>query len=251
MPQLAADIEALREHLGLDRVAVAGHSFGGFVAQEYAVTFPDRLTHLLPFDTSPGAFEPNRRELAARPDPSMTIPNNSPPSEQQFSNMPATNEEFASGFDRIIRGYLRSADAIQAAKTLDEGMIYRVDAMRAGFAAFAGWSVVGKLGAIGCPTLVTCGRFDLHTPPECAVRIAGEIPGAELAWFENSGALPVARGAGPVLRCRSKVRPCLKRRSTVRRSITNDAARASRASLCTVRGSTTRTSRRRSAPSKT
>src|SRR5688572_23256339 len=45
MGQLAADVDALRAHLGLERVAVFGHSYGGFVGLEYALTYPARLTH--------------------------------------------------------------------------------------------------------------------------------------------------------------------------------------------------------------
>jgi proline iminopeptidase len=35
--QLAADADALRSHLGFARVAVMGHSYGGFIALEYAL----------------------------------------------------------------------------------------------------------------------------------------------------------------------------------------------------------------------
>ena len=32
----AADADALREHLGYDQILLFGHSYGGFLAQEYA-----------------------------------------------------------------------------------------------------------------------------------------------------------------------------------------------------------------------
>ncbi len=48
-----ADIESLRESLGLDRVYLLGHSHGGFVAQAYAIAHGDHLLGLVLYDTSP------------------------------------------------------------------------------------------------------------------------------------------------------------------------------------------------------
>src|SRR5512132_4299777 len=48
---LTADADALRERLGFERWAVLGHSFGGHVALEYALRYPDRLSHLVLLDT--------------------------------------------------------------------------------------------------------------------------------------------------------------------------------------------------------
>src|SRR5512146_2839416 len=48
---LTADADALRGYLGFERWAVLGHSFGGHVALEYALRYPDRLTHLVLLDT--------------------------------------------------------------------------------------------------------------------------------------------------------------------------------------------------------
>lgn len=45
--RLAEDVEALREHLGQERVDLLGHSAGAVVAQAYAAVHPDRLRSLL------------------------------------------------------------------------------------------------------------------------------------------------------------------------------------------------------------
>ena len=48
---LTADADALRERSGFERWAVLGHSFGGHVALEYALRYPDRVSHLVLLDT--------------------------------------------------------------------------------------------------------------------------------------------------------------------------------------------------------
>jgi pimeloyl-ACP methyl ester carboxylesterase len=45
--RLAEDVEALRDHLGEERIDLLGHSAGAIVAQAYAAAHPDRLRSLL------------------------------------------------------------------------------------------------------------------------------------------------------------------------------------------------------------
>jgi pimeloyl-ACP methyl ester carboxylesterase len=48
MADYAADAVALLDHVGWERCALVGISFGGMVAQEIAVTWPERITRLAP-----------------------------------------------------------------------------------------------------------------------------------------------------------------------------------------------------------
>ncbi len=43
----------------------------------------------------------------------------------------------------------------------------------------------GELGAIGCPTLVLCGRQDVLTPPELSQETAEGTPGAQLVLIDD------------------------------------------------------------------
>ena len=47
------DLDALREHLGLERISLLGSSYGGMVAQGYAIRYPDRLANLILVATAP------------------------------------------------------------------------------------------------------------------------------------------------------------------------------------------------------
>jgi proline iminopeptidase len=49
----AADIEAVRERLGLERIDVLGHSHGGFVAMAWAGMHPERVDRLILAGTAP------------------------------------------------------------------------------------------------------------------------------------------------------------------------------------------------------
>lgn len=57
-------IEALRRAIGLSRVCLVGHSYGGFVALDYALAHQDHVTQLVLYSTSPttgGDFDANAR----------------------------------------------------------------------------------------------------------------------------------------------------------------------------------------------
>lgn len=57
---LVEDIEGLRRQLGVERMVVAGHSFGGTLAVEYAQTYPGHVARLILIDAAvdlPGAME--------------------------------------------------------------------------------------------------------------------------------------------------------------------------------------------------
>lgn len=70
MADYAADAAGLLDHVGWDTCRVVGISFGGMVAQELAVTWPERIERLALLCTSPGGADNASyplHELAATP----------------------------------------------------------------------------------------------------------------------------------------------------------------------------------------
>jgi pimeloyl-ACP methyl ester carboxylesterase len=61
-----ADIEALRVHLGLERIDLLGHSHGGFVAMAWAAEHPDRVDRLVLASTAPRFTDVIRGRRAER-----------------------------------------------------------------------------------------------------------------------------------------------------------------------------------------
>jgi len=54
--QAVSDLEALRAALGINKWVVLGYSYGGFLAQLYALKHPDRLSGLVLLGASPGMW---------------------------------------------------------------------------------------------------------------------------------------------------------------------------------------------------
>lgn len=53
MARTVDDLEALRAHLGMDRLVLIGHSFGGLVAAEFAHRHPARVAAVVMVDSTP------------------------------------------------------------------------------------------------------------------------------------------------------------------------------------------------------
>jgi proline iminopeptidase len=170
MPQLADDIDALRAHLGADRVGLAGHSYGGFVALEYAVRHPDHLAFLLLIDTAAGQAPASI--VAA----DMTEP-------------ATTDEDFMKELNETISFYFHTFDPAFTEPLLRETII-NGQVGQWSMQQLAAWGVHDALAAIDVPTLVAVGREDKITPLVASEQIASGIPNAELAVFDDAGHFP-------------------------------------------------------------
>lgn len=73
LDRFSEDIEAVRRHLGLNRVHLLGHSWGGFLAMHYALDHPDALRSLTlvsPLPPSTAHWGKEQQALASRLDSS-------------------------------------------------------------------------------------------------------------------------------------------------------------------------------------
>lgn len=188
---LTADADALRERLGFERWAVLGHSFGGHVALEYALRYPDRLSHLVLLDTGADSHwaRQNAPDLLAKRGYS---PEKVELARRWFSGE-ITPKEYAPIFMRIGSAYnyhpfLGMVRALMhggwRVKVRPEALIF------AGRHLIKGWTVKDRLGEITVPTLVLAGRDDFVFPPECQRELAAGIPNARLRIIERAGHNP-------------------------------------------------------------
>lgn len=182
MEQLADDAAALLDHLGVDRARVIGHSYGGFIAQEFALRHPSRLEALVLIDTTPGQLGSGEVEdtRGAKPPPEFLTLMSAPPT---------SDAEFAAMGPKVMPFYFHRPEKVDIAGHM-AATIFSVDAMMRSMMVLGGWSSVDRLHQITAPTLILFGRHDVITSWPQGERLASRVPGAELRVFEQSGHFP-------------------------------------------------------------
>jgi pimeloyl-ACP methyl ester carboxylesterase len=173
---MAADTVGLLDALGIDRAHVAGASMGGMIAQEIALTYPDRVLSLQLHCT------------IARPDAYLLTTG------RAWLKMRAalSREEFA----RALTVWLFSPTTFRERPEFIEALLQNALAnpypasptgYRRQSEAVAAHDTLDRLRQIRCPALVTVGADDVVTAPRFARAMCERIPHAELVTFENAG----------------------------------------------------------------
>jgi 3-oxoadipate enol-lactonase len=179
MADYATDAVGLVDAIGWDTCAVFGLSFGGMVAQELAVTWPDRVERLALSCTSPGG-----PDLASYPLHELA---DLPEDERTAVGMRVLDTRFTPEWladHPADRGLAEMMAARYTAEKSEETL--RGEAAQLG--ARRGHDVLDRLASISCPTLVACGRYDGIAPMMNSEAIATRVPGAVLRAYEGGHA---------------------------------------------------------------
>ena len=179
MADYAADAIALLDHVGWSSCRVVGVSFGGMVAQELAVTAPERVERLGLICTSPGGEGRASYPLHELVDLSTD--------ERAAIAMKLLDQRFDAAWldahprDRVLVDGM--ADRPSGEKSEDQlrGEREQLEARRH-------HDVWDRLPRITCPTFVAGGRYDGIAPPENSEAIASRIPHAELRLYDGGHA---------------------------------------------------------------
>jgi proline iminopeptidase len=198
---LTADAEALREKLGFKQWAVLGHSFGGNVALEYALRYPQSLSHLILMDT--GADACWSRENAPRILAKRGYSDAAVQAARRFFSGQVTSREWAPTIMKFMSAYSYRGFLVDMAHlALSPGPSPKMRAEPAIFGfghLLAGWTVMHRLGEIRQPTLVLAGRYDFLFPPEHQAILADRLPNAQLELVERAGHNPQMERTGEVV----------------------------------------------------
>jgi pimeloyl-ACP methyl ester carboxylesterase len=165
-PNLASDVVALLDHLGIERAAVLGHSLGGGVALELAVSHPGRVSAIVPISASvskdgmhPDLLDPSTFETS----PIM-------PTAQDFA-------DFKEAYERLSPHPEQFDAFLMSLSGMDSD--------------FAGWTDE-QLAAISCPVLIIQGDTDFTLIAHAGVMLA-KIPGSALAVVPATTHMQVTR----------------------------------------------------------
>jgi pimeloyl-ACP methyl ester carboxylesterase len=175
MADLAADAAGLLEIAGWDTCRVLGVSFGGMVAQEFAVTNRDRVERLALACTSAGGGGGSSYPLQEL--------QRLPPPEQAAAELKLADSRWDQQWLQAHPADRALAERLTAAQ--DQPDPAAAPAYRAQLEARAGHDVWDRLDAIRCPALVGYGNYDGIAPAHNSAAIASRIHGAELRGYEG------------------------------------------------------------------
>ncbi|MBW4544865.1 MAG: alpha/beta hydrolase [Symplocastrum torsivum CPER-KK1] len=178
------DMEALRQHLGLDKIVVLGSSYGGMVALSYAVRYPQNVSHLIVIATVPDSrFLQRAKEILAQ----RGTEEQKAIAQRLWDGTFENEEQLREYFQVMAPMYSITYDPESRQKGWDRAIL-SADAINVAFGGFLrSYNVLDQLHKITSPTLVIGGRHDWICPPEFSEEIAKAIPKADLRIFENSG----------------------------------------------------------------
>jgi proline iminopeptidase len=186
--QWAADLDGLREWLEVDQIIVTGGSYGGFIALEYAIAYPEHTRAMILRDTSADKSNLDRAYENARNQDRIEI--NWDNFNRYWHGEIYDDEDLKQRWKDIIPLYDFEYDE-QKSNADVEKRIYRHEAHNWCFLYnMPNYDLRPLLPNITAPTLVTVGRTDWVTPVSSAETIASLIPNAKLVVFEKSGHSP-------------------------------------------------------------
>jgi L-proline amide hydrolase len=189
------ELRAVRAALGLERVHVLGHSWGGMLAMEYACSRPAGLLSLTVASAPAsmaewvrecrrllGLLPPQVREVVAHHERAGTT--------ADASYVAATMEFYRRHVCRldpwpavVASGFLELMGGVEVYRVLNGPSEFHVTGR------LRDWTVVDRLAEIQVPTLITSGRHDEATPAVMDTVNRG-IAGSERVTFSHSAHLP-------------------------------------------------------------
>ncbi|WP_327312393.1 alpha/beta fold hydrolase [Streptomyces sp. NBC_01235] len=184
------DVEALRVHLGLERIDVLAHSAGASLAMLYAARYPDRLARFALVTATPWALglQPRAEERLA----AARLRKDEPWFEEAYPAFEAWLREDAD-FDPVFAPFFygRWDDAAREhdARADEESNDDAADVYGSA-GAYDPPATRAALARVTAPVLVLAGELDGGTPPDLARHAAEAFPYAEFAVQPGAGHHP-------------------------------------------------------------
>jgi proline iminopeptidase len=177
-----ADLERVRQHLGIDHLRLVGYSWGGLLALLYAVEHPDRVDRLALISPAPATAE-GRDAMRARLKQASQRP--------EVAALRATVDpsDRRARFALAVAGYFHDP---RRAHELTPFLV-KLEAEEAVWRSLGEYDLRPRLSAIAAPVLIAHGREDpipLATAEETA-----RLTGGELVVLDHCGHVPYVEAA--------------------------------------------------------
>ncbi|KAI8305325.1 Proline iminopeptidase [Colletotrichum sp. SAR11_59] len=185
--QIVDDIEGVRQHFAGDKqVIICGGSFGGFLAQHYAIKYAPKVSHLILRGTAAshhheaGAIKTLEERIHKVPSFSVDMLRN------KVFGAYESDREFQLIYFAMMPLYKEVFDPDTALKSNLDG-VYVAESHNDLYSEKEKYfDYTDRLSQITAKTLVVVGDKDWICPPENSKLIAEKIPGAELFMVENA-----------------------------------------------------------------
>ncbi|KAK7438557.1 hypothetical protein Landi51_11641 [Colletotrichum acutatum] len=185
--QIVDDIEAVRQHfIGDDQVIICGGSFGGFLAQHYAIRYAPKVSHLVLRGTAPshhheaGAIKTLEARIHKVPSFSVDMLKN------KVFGAYESDREFQLIYFAMMPLYRETFDPDAALKSNLDG-VYVAESHNDLYSEKEKYfDYSERLSQITAKTLVVVGDKDWICPPENSKLIAERIPEAKLLLVEGA-----------------------------------------------------------------
>ena len=186
-----ADVEALRDHLGADRLALLGFSHGGCVAMSYAAAHRARVDRLVLVDTlavwGDEAEAAMLRAIEKRKDEPWFAEAARAIEEEQAGEFASAAELIANLQWQIPLYFHRWEGNEKVGLILAEDFAHAEPLHHFNTVEFPTFDLRPELRRIEASTLVVVGAEDMIAGPVCADAIMRELPDARLVTIPDSG----------------------------------------------------------------
>ncbi|OLN81968.1 Proline iminopeptidase 4 [Colletotrichum chlorophyti] len=185
--QIVDDTEGVRQHFaGESQVIICGGSFGGFLAQQYAIKYASRVSHLILRGTAPshhheaGAIKTLEERIHKVPSFSADMLRN------KVFGAYESDREFQLIYFAMMPLYRETFDPDAALRSNLDG-VYVAESHNDLYSEKEKYfDYTEQLPQIAAKTLVIVGDKDWICPPENSKLIAERVPGAELFLVEGA-----------------------------------------------------------------
>ncbi|MEW2175599.1 alpha/beta hydrolase [Streptomyces sp. NPDC005406] len=200
--RLVEDVEALRRHLGADRVDLLAHSAAGDLAALFAERYPQAVRSLILVAPTTRAVgfpfvEREAREAAALRRSESWYAQALPAQEEIWAGR--LTDELRTAARPFLYGRWDAAARAHAALSAQQ---INAEAAQAyyGPGAFDPAATVAALRALPAPALVLAGEYDGVTTPDRAAELAALFPSSEFAVQRGAGHFPWLDDPGAFVR---------------------------------------------------